>query len=129
QDAIEEIAWVAALKPTNIGVPAFHDGIRDYAEIAVVAMRVRERRKTARLIELLHRAIPYPLLLATQLPVDDGEGADDRAAVLSLAHQRRSLNEAAAVVVEEVVQTQPLCLDQPSEVEAAFLASLRIAEL
>jgi len=41
QDGIEEIIWVAALKPTNIGVPAFEDVVRQYLEIAVLTVELR----------------------------------------------------------------------------------------
>lgn len=58
QDGIEEIVWVAALKPINVGVPAFDDGIRQYLEIAVLTVELRPSAKPARLIELVHRAIP-----------------------------------------------------------------------
>ena len=65
QDGIEEMIWVAALKPTNIGVPAFRDDVREYLEIAVLTVALRPAAKPTRLIELIHRAIPYPLVLVT----------------------------------------------------------------
>ena len=46
QDGIEEIVWVAALKPTNIGVPAFEDAVRQYLEIAVLTVELRPAAKT-----------------------------------------------------------------------------------
>lgn len=125
QEGVEEITWVAALKPANIGVPALQDEQRDYLEVAVVMMRLRGPAKAPRLIELLHRAIPYPILLVTQLPAEDGGGP----VVISFAHQRRSLNEAGAVVVEEVVETPPFMSGFPSEAVERFLGSLNIAGL
>ena len=65
-DGIEEILWQAALKPANLGVPAFRDAVREYLEIAVLTVIFRPTAKPARLVELIHRAIPYPLLLAAQ---------------------------------------------------------------
>src|ERR1039457_4172262 len=85
QDGIEELTWVAALKPTNIGVPAFRDEVREYLEIAVLTVALRPTAKPPRLIELIHRAIPYPLLLVT-------ENRD--VLNLSLAHKRWSQGEA-----------------------------------
>ena len=63
QDGIEEMIWIAALKPTNIGVPAFRDEVREYLEIAVLTATLRAAAKPTRLVELIHRAIPYPLVL------------------------------------------------------------------
>lgn len=120
QDGIEEITWVAALKPATIGVPIYRDETREYLEVAVLTMRLRGRARAARLTELVHRAIPYPVLLIT-----DDEGAVS----LSLAHQRCSLGEGGAVVIEAIDRTPPFAPDSPSEIEAAFLASLNVAAL
>ena len=90
-DGVEEIQWLAALKPNNIGVPEFRDDTRTYLELAVLSLSVRAGAKTARLVELVHRAIPYPVLLIVQ--------AEDSLA-LSLAHIRQAHNEADKTVLE-----------------------------
>ena len=92
-DAIEEIHWLAALKPHTIGVPAYHDTTREYLEIAVLAVALRgdlTPARQTRLTALVHRAIPYPLflLLTGQTPT------------LSLAHKRRAQNEADKTVLD-----------------------------
>ena len=119
QDGIEEIVWVAALKPTNIGVPAFEDAVRQYLEIAVLTVELRPAAKPARLIELIHRAIPYPLVLAT---------GQDGAVSLSLAHKRWSQGETGKVVIEDV-RLVALSPDAPSNQEDAFLASIAVSRL
>jgi hypothetical protein len=91
QDGIEEITWVAALKPTNIGVPEYHDEQRSYQEVAVLAGRLRESSKVVRLAELVHRAIPYPVLLVF---------TDNAELVLSLAHIRWAQKEADKTVLD-----------------------------
>lgn len=119
QDGIDEITWVAALKPTNIGVPVFRDSAREYLEIAVLTVALRSTAKPPRLIELIHRAIPYPLVLVTQ----------HRDTVnLSLAHKRWSQGEAGKVVIEDVRQVL-LNTDTPVVEEASFLASLALSRL
>jgi hypothetical protein len=65
-DGIEELLWLAALKPTTIGVPAYRDETREYLEIAVLRLTLRAAAKATRLVELVHRAVPYPLLLVTE---------------------------------------------------------------
>jgi hypothetical protein len=119
QDGIEEITWVAALKPTNIGVPAFLDAVREYLEIAVLTVALRPAAKPPRLIELIHRAIPYPLVLLVE---------HRNAVRLSLAHKRWSQGEAEKVVIEDVRQV-PLSTDTPTTEEASFLASLAVSQL
>jgi len=120
QDGIEEIVWVAALKPTNIGVPAFRDDVREYLEIAVLTVTLRAVAKPTRLTELVHRAIPYPVVLVA---------AHSDTVSLSLAHKRWSQGEKGKVVIEDVRRTAPFRPDAPTAEEASFLASVALSSL
>lgn len=120
QEGIEELMWVAALKPTNIAVPTFRDDVREYLEVAVLTATFRAGAKPTRLIELIHRAIPYPVVLLTE---------QTGAVSLSLAHKRWSQGEGGAVVVEDVRRTAPFHPKSPTAEEALFLASLGISGL
>lgn len=117
QDGIDEIHWVAALKPTNIGVPVWRDGTGEYLEIAVVTAALREGAKAPRLTELIHRAVPYPIFLITET---------DGSAHVSLAHKRASQSEKAAVVIDGPLVAATLGTEDP-EIQTAFAASLGIA--
>jgi len=130
QEGIEELLWVAALKPGTIGVKAFKDEAREYLEIAVLALHLRPMAvgrggKTGsvpvdRLVELLHRAVPYPVLLLLRQA--------DRWA-LSVAPKRLSLGEGGKVVVEDIQTTAFFDLPQASATDAAFLGSLALSGL
>lgn len=123
QDGIEELIWVAALKPTNIGVPVFRDGEREYLEVAVLTVQFRPNAKVTRLLELIHRAIPYPVLLVASFM-----DADKPCVGLSAAHKRFSQNEAGKFVVDEVLATSPIALDTLHTTTAlSFLAALRLS--
>ncbi len=93
-DGIEELTWVAALKPNSIGVPSFRDDVREYLEIAVLLLVLRPAAKAARLIELIHRAIPYPVLLVS---------AQGESIGISMANKRFSQNEAGKMVLDDGV--------------------------
>jgi hypothetical protein len=118
QDGIEDMIWVAALKPTNIGVPIFRNEEREYLEITVLTATLRSAAKPNRLIELIHRAIPYPLVLVA---------AHGDTVSLSLAHQRWSQGEIGKVVIEDLHRTAPFRPDSPKAEE--FLASLAVSQL
>ena len=120
QNGIEEFHWIAALKPTNIGVQAFRDDVREYLEIAVLTVTLRPEAKATRLMELIHRAIPYPAVLITM------EGPD---LSLSLAHKRWSQGEANKVVIEDVRRCTPFRPAAPTPQESAFLASIALSGL
>lgn len=118
-DGIEAIHWLAALKPATCGVPELRDDVRDYLEVAVLRMTLRDGAKQARLIELLHRAIPYPVLLLVQ----QGDSL-----ALSLAHKRKALREADKVVLDG----EPVTVDAQvagSDIQTAFLQALDLARL
>jgi len=119
QGGIEEITWAAALKPTNIGVPAFRDETREYLEIAVLTVALRPEAKPPRLIELIHRAIPYPLVLVSE---------HCNTVSLSLAHKRWSQGERGKVVIDDVRQVA-LNLNVLAAEECSFLASLALSRL
>ena len=90
-DGIEEIHWLAALKPATIGVPIFRDDTREYLEITVLSLILRAGAKAPRLIELIHRAIPYPVFLIQSQP---------GGLTLSLAHLRWSQGQSGQTVLD-----------------------------
>jgi hypothetical protein len=120
QDGIDEIYWIAALKPTNIGVPAFRDDVREYLEIAVITVAMRAGAKAGRLTELIHRAIPYPVVLIA---------AQGDLTSLSFAHKRWSQGETGKVVIEDMISTSAFRPEAPAPVEASFVASLAVSAL
>jgi hypothetical protein len=116
-EGIEQLVWVAALKPTTIGVAEYRDELREVLEIAVLQLTLRTAAKVGRLIELVHRAVPYPVLLIAE------QGTN---ASLSLAHKRWSQAEAGATVLDAdmVAAVAPTSSGQMT---TAFLASLSLS--
>lgn len=97
-EGVEELQWLAALKPTTIGVPKFRDDNREYLEIAVLRLSLRAGAKVQRLAELVNRAIPYPVLLLIEQGADCG---------ISAAHKRWSQGEDGKTVLDgDVVEVR-----------------------
>lgn len=117
-DGIAELTWLASLKPSSIGVPAFRDFVREYVEIVVLSVILRPDAKAARIRELIHRALPYPALLVS---------AQGSATTLSLAHKRWSQSEAGTIILDGEVAMADLT--DSSAAETDFLASLAITTL
>jgi hypothetical protein len=117
QDGVEELQWLAALKPKTIAIPAFADEVHDYSEIAVIAAIFRGAARASRLTELIHRAIPYPVLLITA-------GAGGLA--VSVAPKRAAQNEGGKTVVERVVAVSDLNPQEPQNMDCAFLDTLAL---
>src|SRR5690606_11046559 len=120
QDGVEELMWVAALKPTNIGVPEYRDAAREYLEITILSLTLRQKAKASRLVELVHRAIPYPVVLVT---------TQEYGVHVSLAHKRFSQGVAGKFLLDELRATTLLEQPSPTAQESAFLANAAIAKL
>jgi hypothetical protein len=121
-DHILEILWVAALKPNTVGVLAYQDEVREYLEIAVIMVVLRDvndhASKVARLQELIHRAIAYPTILVIDL--------DDRSLV-SLAHKRWAQNEIGKVIIDGEIEEVAIEIASELEpTEAEFVRSLKL---
>jgi hypothetical protein len=114
-DGIEELLWLAALKPSTIGVPEYRDDVREYLEIAVLRLTLRATAKVTRLVELIHRAVPYPLLLL----MEHGEWHG-----LSAAHKRWSQGEAGKTVLEGDIVIAKWNAERDSERWPAFRDAL-----
>ena len=116
-DGIEELQWIAALKPGTVAVPEHRADGREYLEVAVLGVQVRATHGKAsqwlRLAELVHRAVPYPVLLIQALAPsaaatpDDGPPSPPAQLALSLAHKRAAQNEAGKTVLDgELVRSE-----------------------
>jgi len=116
-DGVEELIWLAVLKPAIVGVPAYRDAVREYLEIAVLSLALRPAAKAHRLTELVHRAIPYPVLLIQ---------SQDSVLTLSVAHVRWSQGQAGQTVLEGSVVMAELEPEAPNA--TAFLSSLQLPQ-
>jgi hypothetical protein len=117
-DGIEEAQWLAALKPNTIGVPAYRDDVREYLEIAVLSVKLRGKPKASRLAELIHRAVPYPVVLLLN---------SEQGLMLSLVHKRWAQNEAGKMVLDgEMVEIQLSHDHSSSPVEEAFTSAIAL---
>lgn len=104
---VAELRWDAVLRPDTVAIPAYQTDVHEYPELQAMTVTVRDLKlgsaKATRLRELIHRAIPYPLLLLeTDGPASSGT------TWFSLAPKRRSQAEHEAVVLESEVISTPV---------------------
>ncbi len=118
REGMDELRWVATLKPANVGIAEYCDTEREYIEIAVLRLRLRPAAQKERLIELVHRAIPYPVLLVAWR---------DGLPELSLAHKRVSRADNEKTVLDGDMVTSRLPGQAPSEAVVAYRDALALA--
>jgi hypothetical protein len=106
--------WVAAINPATASIAA---ATVDGLEVSTVNLLVARTRGSMppRLAEMIHRAIPQPVILV------HGEDAADAPAALSLAAKRAAEREAGRVVVTAVHDSGALTADNRD-----FLAALAL---
>ena len=110
---LAELHWLAALKPATCGLAAWQTDTHDYLEIAVLhavlhaapPSSAAKPNRLNRLIELIHRTIPYPVVLIVSQPGADGSGHVEQ---LSLAHKRLSTGNSSAMVLEQTITTKSI---------------------
>ena len=119
KDGLETLHWVASLKPQTVGLSGFADDETDYGELAVVLLETKADADGERLERLVHRAIPYPVLLLVEC---DGE------LVVSVAQKRRSLAERDRFVLAGDGEVMSVAWEDPASdpVWREFLKELAI---
>ncbi len=122
-DGIDEIHWLASLKPATVGVATFVDEgqppVREYLEVAVVSVQLRAGAKEHRIGELVHRSIPYPLLLVLEQP---------GALTLSVGHVRWAQNETDKVVLDGKPYTARIEGNTPIAAVSSLLQALTLTQ-
>lgn len=114
--------WVAAINPATAGIAAATvDGL-EVGTINVLVARTREAIPS-RLAEIIHRAIPQPVVL---IHADD---APDAPAAVSLGSKRAAEREAGRVVVSALHETGALTVDDHGFLTAVALPQLPSTDL
>ena len=120
REDIDVITWQYTLKPGTIPIQAYEDEQREYHEVAVLQVDLKTLKRTGRIAEVIHRAIPYPLVIVF---------AFETMCALSLAHKRFSQAEKGAIVAENFILTEWIDLSSTSLIQEAFLESFTISNL
>jgi hypothetical protein len=142
QDDVESIVWQYGLKSDNIQVKPYTDEQREYLEVAILDIVLRSPKSYRRLAEVIHRTIPYPLLLVfsqnPDVPTQDLQAEENLESSfvnngskisLSIAPKRFSLAEKGAIVAEEFFTTEWMDMESPTDIEQLFLENLNIKDL
>ncbi|WP_330235797.1 DUF4391 domain-containing protein [Streptomyces sp. NBC_00566] len=118
QDGIDTLQWAAAIRPDAVGIPAYAapDGSRRVPELHVMTLRARTGTKLTRLEELLHRAVPYPILLISE---------QESGPRVSVALKRMSYARNDDVTLDNPPVTASVG-DVPAPVGDAFMSTLQL---
>ena len=118
-DDVGRLTWKYALKAGTVQVLPYEDAEREYLEVAIIEAVLSSRGRSAKIAEIIQRAIPYPVLLV----LVEGSGF-----CLNVAHKRFSLAEKGSLVAEDL-----LCspwIEQPwSDLDREFVRHWALSRL
>lgn len=103
KDGVDQVTWVAALKPSTVSIAPYRDEEREYLEIAVVHAVLRGDSGRDRIFAITHRSIPYPVALVAETP---------SSVALSFANKRWSKSQPEAMVLDGDVVTMSFDTDE-----------------
>lgn len=117
---VGRIRWQYTLKPDTINIAPFQDGEREYLEIAVLSVELSNAGRLSRIAAFMHRAIPYPLILAFE---HEGKVA------ISVAEKRINQADKSKLVLVDRWQTQWLDVRKASAAQRGFLDAIQLHRL
>ena len=126
RDDVDTIFWQYTFKPTTIPIQPYEDDEREYHEVALLQVNLKQDKRVNRLCEIIHRAIPYPLILIFHIS-NHQSSINNQKCLISVAHKRFSQAEKDAIVAENFLTTEWMDLSNPTENQAAFLESLAMS--
>jgi hypothetical protein len=110
---IDTITWKYSLKPAQTLIHAIKEEVYSYDEIAVLEVELKKGGHLNRLADIIHRAIPYPLLIVFK----KGQNVS-----LSIADKRFNQADNQAATIKELWVTN--WLDLNKDIDTEFLKRL-----
>ena len=144
RENVKNVYWEYTLKPSTCPVLPYRDNEREYLEVAVLQVEMNYQKGHKRIAEIIHRIIPYPLMIGfsfnheeePQMDTDEHglkkgsicvnlcESVVSNLFALSIAPKRFSQAEHGAFVSERFYTTGWMNSEALNDREAAFVASL-----
>lgn len=121
REKVKNVYWEFTLKPSTCPVLPYRDNEREYLEVAVLQVEMSSQKGHKRIAEIIHRVIPYPLMLGFYTEKGD--------IALSIAPKRFSHAEHGTFVAERFYTTGWMNSEVLSNQESAFVTSLAWSNL
>jgi len=112
---IDTLTWRYTLKPETINIQKLQTEELDYPEIAVIHITLKSTKRVKRVVEIIQRNIPYPLVLII---------THENKLWFSLANKRQSLSDSQKLTVESFFDSNWIDGDRLQTIEQEFLVSL-----
>ncbi|MDL2246998.1 DUF4391 domain-containing protein, partial [Methanobrevibacter sp. OttesenSCG-928-K11] len=117
---IEKITWLYSFKEENINIAPFEDDTRKYNEIELINVLLKQDKKENQIAEIILKGIPYPMLLVFEF---NGK------VKLFVSHIREHLSDSTKIILEDIISTNWIDLDNLDNIDKKLFESLKIENL
>ena len=115
-DDIEEIKWCYTLKPETINILRYEDDEREYHEIAIIQVTLKNQKRWKRIAEIIQRSIPYAVLLVFVF---------EDAVALNVAPKRINRADSNRMTLEAMYDTDWISLSEPRSWQVDFFSDFK----
>jgi len=111
QNDITKVRWLYVFKPETINIKKFQDETIDYSEVSFIQVELENYDYLDKIIEIIHKTIQYPLVLWITC---------NNKLVISIAEKRKNLADSTKLLVERIITSQEIDLENLSESQISF---------
>lgn len=105
---VKQIRWLYSLNKENIGIDSYTDEVKDYLEVEIINIVLKEDKKLNRIADIVMRVIPYPMVLVFEFR-DNIQ--------LFVSHQSESLVDSSKITLDEIISTDWILFDDMDEID------------
>lgn len=120
KEYVKRVRWKYSLKESTININSYKDEDRDYEEIAILEIELKNKEKYKKVVEVVQKAIPYALILLIKYEDE---------VLLNVAYKRTNQTDPSKNTIEEFIYTKWIDTQNLSEKEIQFLKEINIKNL
>lgn len=117
---VKQIRWLYSLNKENIGIDSYKDEVKDYPEVEIINIVLKEDKKLNRIVDIVMRVIPYPMVLVFEFR-DNIQ--------LFVSHQSESLVDSSKITLDEIISTDWILFDDMDEIDEILFENLKLDNL
>ena len=117
---VKQVRWLFSLKKENIGINQYNDDTKEYLEVEIINIVLKEDKKLARIADIVMRIMPYPIVLVFEF---NGK------IQLFLSHQSESLVDLSKITLDDVISTNWIVFDEMDEIDGILFKDLQLSNL
>lgn len=117
---VKQIRWLYSLKKENTSINHYKKDNKNYSEIEIINIILKEDKKLARIADIIMRIIPYPMILVFEFKDEIR---------LFVSHQSESLADSSKMTLDEVISTNWIIFDEMDEIDKILFKDLQLNNL